>query len=461
VIGETIGEYEVIDELGQGGMGTVYRARDLATGDYVALKILPPAMARQSSLVLRFKREIAALRQLDHEHIAGIRAVGEKDDTFWYAMQYIEGDNLEEVVAKGGKLPILKAIDIVIQIAGALDYAHNKGVVHRDIKPSNILLDKDGKAFLTDFGIAKMAEATRMTETGGVVGTAEYMSPEQAEGRRVDRRSDIYSLGIVLYKMLTGRAPFRGNTALEIMHQHRFAMAESVKEINKDVTLNLSSLVERMIEKDADKRIESAPMLIRILETIRDQITATPEERRVRRRQTAGPLSKEPAWQIFKWVATAAAVVLVAVFFLTRRPAAERRLDLARTWHAGGNTATARRLYEEVVDKWPETQWATEAELALREIAAADAERQKQRLRQDMAGWAEEALSAVADRWGATQIDAAAKEAQSGDADSARKRLAAVMLVFEGMPVAELARRALDSTPQSPEPTLPREGTAE
>ncbi len=210
MIGTTLNNrYHLEEELGQGGMGVVYRARDIALNRVVALKVLPPAMARDEQFVERFKSEILNAARLDHPHIAQVYDVGEHAGSRYYVMQLVEGEDLHHAIVRRGRFSLRETCVIIRQLAEALDYAHAQGIVHRDIKPENILLDRQGHPFLVDFGIALAAGALRLTS--GMIGTPEYMSPEQAKGEEVDGRSDQYMLAIVAYEMLTGTTPFRSS----------------------------------------------------------------------------------------------------------------------------------------------------------------------------------------------------------------------------------------------------------
>jgi len=363
MIGEKLDNYEIEAEIGRGGMGTVYKAINLSSGQEVALKVLPPELSRQPNFLLRFKREIATLRQLDHPGIVKMLDVGDKEGHYYYAMEYIDGQSLEEILDHKERLSITKAIDIAIAVAEALEYSHAKGVIHRDIKPGNILIDVGGCVKLTDFGIAKLVEATRMTDSGSIVGTVEYMSPEQAEGRPIDRRCDIYSLGVVLYRMLTGRVPFTGGTALEIMQMHRFRMPESVKELNREVTMNLSSVIERMMEKDIDKRIESAGVLIKILNTVKETLVRS-EEPGMRRRGGAEPFPVEKAWVFAKWAAAAVVVAILGwmVWGIATSDPAKNLYRNGLMFKDRNLAATARSKFEEAVAKYPGSEWAQKSQ---------------------------------------------------------------------------------------------------
>jgi len=278
--GDRIGHYELIEELGHGGMGTVFRAKDLNSSREIALKVLPPELSLNPALLQRFRREVMTLRQLRHPGIVRVLDVGADGRTNYFAMQYISGGGLDKLLEEqGGRLPIEQALDIIIQVAEALDYAHGKNIVHRDIKPSNILLTEGGHPKLTDFGIAKVVEATRMTVTGGIVGTVDYMAPEQAEGRAIGPRTDIYSLGVVLYQMITGRLPFKGETPSEVIQKHRFSLVEPPINLNPDMPENLSLVIEDMLQKDQSQRIPSTRALIKILTKIKSQMHPTDASR--------------------------------------------------------------------------------------------------------------------------------------------------------------------------------------
>ena len=212
MVGTTLNDrYHLESELGHGGMGVVYRARDLALNRMVAVKVLPPEFTLDEQFLLRFNHEVLNVARLDHPNIVSIYDVGQDANIHFYIMQMVEGGDLHSEILRRGRFSLQETIQIINQVSVALDYAHEQGIVHRDIKPDNILLDRKGSPRVVDFGIAKTIEGTRMT--GGMIGTPEYMSPEQARGEALDGRADQYALAIVAYEMLTGTTPFRSDTA--------------------------------------------------------------------------------------------------------------------------------------------------------------------------------------------------------------------------------------------------------
>lgn len=219
LIGRTLGRYKIVEKIGEGGMGAVYKALQPSLNRYVAIKVLRPNLAANVEFVERFKREARSAGQLGHPNIIHINDEGQEGDLHYIVMAYVDGMSLSDKLRAEGALDLRETYAILAQVSAGLDYAHARHVIHRDVKPSNILLTKDGSAILTDFGIAKAATDTRITRTGIGVGTADYMSPEQCEGPDVDATSDIYSLGIVLYEMVTGRVPFQGENTLATMYQ--------------------------------------------------------------------------------------------------------------------------------------------------------------------------------------------------------------------------------------------------
>jgi predicted Ser/Thr protein kinase len=256
-----LGPYRIDRELGSGGMGTVYLAVHRDTGRPVALKVLPPSLAREPGFVARFQREIDVLKTLKSPHIVELYEQGVDNETYYFAMEYVAGENLTERLERQERIPWRDAIDIAAQVCKALKAAHNAGVIHRDLKPSNLLLAEGNLVKLSDFGVAQLFAGGRLTATGGMIGTAEYMSPEQASGRRATKQSDIYSLGAVLYAMLTGRPPFSGKSAVDIMQKHKFGLFDSPRRIVPEIPQWLDDLVCQCLEKDPDKRFPDAYVL--------------------------------------------------------------------------------------------------------------------------------------------------------------------------------------------------------
>src|ERR687892_206214 len=209
------GRYRVVERLGSGGMADVYCAEDSQLGRRVALKVLHQRFAEDQQFVERFRREASSAAGLQHPNIVGIYDRGEWDGTYYIAMEYLEGRTLKELVRAHGPMPPEAAIGVTIQVLRAARFAHKRGIVHRDLKPHNVMLDDEGRVKVTDFGIAR-AGASDMTETGSIMGTAQYLSPEQAQGHAVDARSDLYSVGIMLYELLTGKVPFNADSAVTI-----------------------------------------------------------------------------------------------------------------------------------------------------------------------------------------------------------------------------------------------------
>jgi len=274
MIGKTVSHYEILEKLGGGGMGVVFKARDLKLDRFVALKFLPPhllSLEAESDRLLRdrFVQEAKASSALDHPNIGVIHEIGETDDgeTF-IAMAYYEGETLRERIARG-PLPIEEAVSIVEQIARGLTKAHEHGIVHRDVKPANVIVTRDGGVKIIDFGLAKLQEVTRMTRRGVVMGTPAYMSPEQARGEDVDPRTDLWSLGVVLYEMLTGQVPFRGGHESAVIHSILHDVPRPPREVRNEIPLALERVVLRALEKDREGRIGSASELA---EALREQM---------------------------------------------------------------------------------------------------------------------------------------------------------------------------------------------
>jgi eukaryotic-like serine/threonine-protein kinase len=255
------GRYEVIGRAGSGGMAEVYRARDELLGREVALKVLSERFSRDKAFVERFRREARAAANLSHPNIVSLYDYGSDDDTYFIVMEFIDGKALSDVIAAEAPLMPERAADIAAEVAAALQRAHSAGLVHRDIKPGNIMITSAGQTKVTDFGIARALRRdgeTTMTQTGMVIGTAAYLSPEQAQGNTVDARSDVYSLGCVLYEMLTGRPPFAGDTPLSIAYKHVRESAARPSQSNADVPRELDAIVLKALAKNPDNRYDSA-----------------------------------------------------------------------------------------------------------------------------------------------------------------------------------------------------------
>ena len=258
MIGRTFDKRYVIKrKLGSGGMAVVYLAEDQELGRPVALKLLDDRHASDEQFVERFRREAQSAAGLNHPNIVSIFDRGHAAGTYYIAMEYLDGRTLKELLVRNGPTPVPIAIDYARQILGALSFAHRNGIVHRDIKPHNIIVGSDGRLKVTDFGIARSG-ASQMTEAGSIVGTAQYLSPEQARGAPVDPRSDLYSLGIVLYEMLTGSVPFTGDTPVEIAMKHLSQVPEPPSTLRPDVPHDLDAVVMRALAKAPEQRYDSA-----------------------------------------------------------------------------------------------------------------------------------------------------------------------------------------------------------
>jgi eukaryotic-like serine/threonine-protein kinase len=262
VSGTTYGDrYTVFERVGAGGMAEVYRAHDELLGRDVAIKVLSERFARDGSFVERFRREAQSAANLNHPQIVSLYDYGSDGDAYFIVMEFIDGTSLADIIHREAPLLPERAAEIALDVAKALDRAHSAGIVHRDIKPGNILITKDGHTKVTDFGIARAAHGDNeqtMTQTGMVIGTAAYLSPEQAQGQPVDGRSDLYSLGVVLYEMLVGHAPFAGDTPLAIAYKHVREIAAPPSSLNPDVPGELDAIVMKALAKNRENRYQSA-----------------------------------------------------------------------------------------------------------------------------------------------------------------------------------------------------------
>src|SRR3954466_9292505 len=267
------GRYRIERRLGSGGMADVYCAQDSQLGRQVALKVLHRRFARDTEFVERFRREASAAAGLQRPNVVGVFDRGEYDGTYYIAMEYLPGRTLKDVIRDEAPLDQLRAIDYGIQILQAASFAHRRGVIHRDFKPPNVMVGPDDRLKVTDFGIAR-AGASEMTETGSIMGTAQYISPEQAQGHRVEAASDIYSIGITIYEMLTGRVPFEGESAVAIALKHVGETPRPIRSIRLDVHPDLEAAVMRALAKDPHQRYRNADEFIAALQGARASIEA-------------------------------------------------------------------------------------------------------------------------------------------------------------------------------------------
>jgi serine/threonine-protein kinase len=253
--------YEIIEEVGKGGMGRVYKVFDRKIKENVALKLLKPEIASDPRTIERFRNELKFARKIAHPHVCRMYDLGESGQFHFITMEFVSGEDLKSFIRRAGHLSEPKALVIAEQIAEGLAEAHRLGVLHRDLKPQNVMVDRDGNAKVMDFGIARSLHAVGFTGSGIMVGTPEYMSPEQAEASDVDPRSDIYSLGIIIYEMVTGRVPFSGETPLSVALKQKTETPRHPREINALISEDLSRLILKCLEKDKDKRYQTAAEL--------------------------------------------------------------------------------------------------------------------------------------------------------------------------------------------------------
>jgi hypothetical protein len=258
LVGSRLGKYEIQAEIGKGGMGMVYQGYDALLDRRVAVKVLAPHLVWEPGFIERFLREARSAARLKHASIVTIYDVGQQENWYYIVMEYLEGQTLAHIIRRQGALPLKQVLAFLRRLADALDYAHQSGLVHRDVKPGNIVVDSAGHVTLTDFGVARAAQETRLTTTGALVGTPQYMSPEQARGEEVGHCSDIYSLGVVAYEMLSGRAPFGATTPHAVLHQLIYDPPPSIRSRRPDLSADVDRVLTKALAKEPIARYETA-----------------------------------------------------------------------------------------------------------------------------------------------------------------------------------------------------------
>jgi serine/threonine protein kinase len=524
MIGARIGSWILDRELGRGGMGCVYLARRAAirdqksevedqksggdplptsehrplTSDLAAIKILAPELAVDPGFLARFQREIDILRQLDHPNIVRFLESGQQNGRPYFVMEYVPGPSFESLLAQCGRLPWPQVLDLAWQIAPALKHAHDRGVIHRDLKPSNLLLaspypspsesreketpyppregDRDGRAAglvkLTDFGIASLFASPHLTVTGGIVGTAEYLSPEQAAGKPVTRRSDLYSLGVVLYTLLTGRTPFQGDP-LDLLHKHRFAQFERPIRLVPEIPHELDAIVCELLEKDPSRRPADAMVLFRRLDSFKRklayqathgnakttaylpaQATTPPRgnvegpatlmsrlmRQELERERTGGPLQQffHRPWVLLGLLALTVSLIVWAFRPLSDEQMYQRGAALMQSQDPADWETAWDNYLGPLLDKYPDTPHRTEVEQFHLRVEEAKAARQAQRAAR-RAGPMSEA------QW---FYQEGLRHLQRGDEAAARRTWKALVQAFQEVPSegpwVHLAEQQLD-----------------
>jgi tRNA A-37 threonylcarbamoyl transferase component Bud32 len=279
LIGTTLGPYRILEQIGFGGMATVYKAYQASMDRMVAVKIVSNHLAHDRFFYQRFEQEARVIAKLEHPHIVPVYDFGKHDDIAYLAMRYLQAGTLKDVLAHG-PLPMSETVRVIADVAAGLDHAHQQGIVHRDVKPSNILVDKSGFAYLTDFGLAKVLETSlELTGSGAMLGTPAYMAPEQTLGRPVTPQTDVYSLGITLYELATGRPPFEGDTPAGVALMHVYSPLPPPRDINPAMAEAVASVIVKALAKDPVERYQSAGALAHALATANDTELGAPSTR--------------------------------------------------------------------------------------------------------------------------------------------------------------------------------------
>jgi len=283
--------YQIIEELGKGGMGRVYKALDTEIKENIALKLLKPEIAADEKTIERFRNELKFARKIRHKNVCQMYDLNKKEEIHYITMEYVPGEDLKSFMKRSKQLSILTAVSLAKQVCEGLVEAHRLGVVHRDLKPQNIMVDREGNVRIMDFGIARMMKDSALTEEGAIIGTPDYMSPEQVDGKEADQRADLYSLGVIIFEMVTGRVPFKDDSAMSVALKHKTEIPVNPKELNAQVPESLSRLILRCMEKNKEKRYQRAEDVLSDLVTIEKEIKG--ETRTTRERKTDIPLTDE------------------------------------------------------------------------------------------------------------------------------------------------------------------------
>jgi len=308
------GRYQIIEELGKGGMGRVYRVLDKKLNEEIALKLIKPEIAKDKKTVERFSNELKIARKIGHKNIARMFDLNEEKGTHYITMEYVRGEDLKKLIRKMGRLSVGQAMPIAKQICEGLGEAHRLGVVHRDLKPQNVMVDEDGNARIMDFGIARSLETKGITGAGVMIGTPEYMSPEQVEGKTVDQRSDVYSLGVILYEMVTGQVPFEGDTPFTIGVKHKSEAPKDPKELNAQIPDDLSQVILKCLEKERENRYQSAGELRNEITNIQSDIPTTERIKPTKRPFTSKEITITVGFRkLFVPILVILALVMIAV----------------------------------------------------------------------------------------------------------------------------------------------------
>jgi serine/threonine-protein kinase len=380
--GEVIaGRYEQLELVGRGGMSSVWKAHDRLLDRTVAIKVLHEQYTQDEEYVERFRREARAVAQLSHPNIVTVIDRGEDSGRQYIVFEYVDGENLKQLVEREGPLPVRDALLLALQMARALGFAHDRGLVHRDVKPQNVLLNDEGQAKMTDFGIARSVDVQGVTVTGTVMGTSEYIAPEQARGQRVSALTDVYSLGVVLYELLTGGVPYQGESFVSVALRHVNEPVPDVLDYRPDCPPRVALAIERAMAKDPDDRFQSMEELVDELEACledmdprseeatmiaRRPVTATPRPRRdaPRRRRRLGIL-----WPLLAVLAVLAVAGIAAYATMQLRDdgggtagATNQPITLSGVgaYDPDGDDAEHDSEAPEATDGDPDTSWTTE-----------------------------------------------------------------------------------------------------
>jgi serine/threonine protein kinase/Tfp pilus assembly protein PilF len=324
MIGQTISHYKIIEELGSGGMGTVYKAQDTKLDRFVALKFLPPHLCQASEEKQRFIHEAKAASALDHPNICSIYEIDETaDGQMFIAMACYEGESLKVKIDRG-PLPVEQTLDIAIQIARGLEKAHAKGIIHRDIKPANIFITEDGQVKIIDFGLAKLKGQTILTKAGTTLGTVAYMSPEQTRGAEVDHRADIWALSVMLYEMLAGKNPFKGDYEQAVMYSIVYEDPEFITKVRSDVPAKMDHILEKALTKNADKRFQTIEEMLKELQNALQEL-----KNGQRKRQLWYRLGRKQRRTVFRIFTILLAIVILSIYLLLNQISENKPVSIA------------------------------------------------------------------------------------------------------------------------------------